>query len=162
MKTESNHLSDFNDIDLLYPSKYLKAADLRDQDVTITIESIEPRHELKGARGSEHKPVFRLKGTDKLLVCNKTNAGTIAELYGRKPADWVGKQITLYPTMVQVGGGTKPAIKFAPPSPRARQSRPSLSPNQNQPRAALARKWCTHESLPGLRRADRQRLRLLH
>jgi hypothetical protein len=117
------------DIDLLYPSRYLKAADLRGQDVTVTIESIEPRHELKGSRGSEYKPVFRLAKTDKLLVCNKTNATIIAALYGRHPREWVGKRITLYSADVRVGPDVKPAI-------RVRERKPVDKPAQGGSDAA--------------------------
>jgi hypothetical protein len=121
MKTTSEtDLTKFDDIDLLYPSMYLKAADLRGRDVTVTIEAIEPRHELKNRTGkSDWKPVLRLAKTDKLLVCNKTNATIISELYGRKPSEWVGKSITLYPTDVQVGREMKPAIRVRTSSPKA-------------------------------------------
>lgn len=37
------------------------------------------------------------------LALNKTNAKTIAGLYGTKTSAWVGKTITLFPTTTQVG-----------------------------------------------------------
>lgn len=37
------------------------------------------------------------------LALNKTNAKTIAGLYGTRTSEWVGKTITLFPTTTQVG-----------------------------------------------------------
>ena len=46
------------------------------------------------------------------LLLNKTNANTIAKLYGNNPKHWVGNLITLYPTTTDVGGATKDAIRI--------------------------------------------------
>jgi hypothetical protein len=45
------------------------------------------------------------------LLLNKTNATTIAQLYGNNPSQWVGKLITLYPTTTSVGGAEKECIR---------------------------------------------------
>lgn len=45
------------------------------------------------------------------LLLNKTNAKTIARLYGNNPAAWTGKMITLYPTTTEVGGNTEDCIR---------------------------------------------------
>jgi len=112
---QNDELERFNHIDLLYPSKYLKAVDLQGKDVTVTIEDIEPRHELAGRSGGkfvkESKPVVKMAGKDKLFVMNKTNARTVADMYGKKPIEWIGKKITLYPTTTQAGGETHECIR---------------------------------------------------
>jgi hypothetical protein len=104
-------LSDYNGVGLLFPSDYLQADDLRGKDVTVTIASIEPRHELKGENNRiEHKPVVTVKNGTKKWVLNKTNAKTIAKKHG-KPMDWIGKQVTLYPTTCTAFGETVDCIR---------------------------------------------------
>ena len=46
------------------------------------------------------------------LLLNKTNAKTIAQLYGKRPSDWVGRWITLYPSTTDVGGETLDCIRI--------------------------------------------------
>lgn len=51
------------------------------------------------------------------LLLNKTNAKTIAQLYGNNPAQWVGKLITLFPSTTSVGGEDKDCIRVRPKVP---------------------------------------------
>lgn len=94
-------LEDFNHFDLLWPSKYLKAGDLRGKEVTVIIDSIEPRHELVGAGNrKDQKPVFWLRTPngrkiEKCLIVNKTNGRRIQAMYGAEITKWVGQAITL-------------------------------------------------------------------
>lgn len=122
----NKQLDKFNHVDLLYPSKYVKAADLRGKDVVVTIDDIEPRHELvsKGNR-KEHKPVVYLRGKEKMWVLNKTNAKTIAGMYGNEVKKWIGKSVTLFPTTVQAGGQTHDCIRVRPEKPNGKQSEPA-------------------------------------
>lgn len=64
------------------------------------------------------------------LALNKTNAKTVAGLYGNKPAGWVGKTITLYPTTTDVGGRTEDCIRIRneDPSKRARKGNGKAAP----------------------------------
>lgn len=59
------------------------------------------------------------------LALNKTNAKTVAGLYGNKPAAWVGRLITLYPTTTDVGGRTEDCIRIRneDPGKRARKGK---------------------------------------
>lgn len=97
-----NSLKEFNHIDLLWPSKYLKAGDLRGKDVTVIIDDIEPRHELMGANGrTDNKPVLWLRTPsgrkiEKAMICNKTNGKRIAAMYGPEITEWIGKPITIH------------------------------------------------------------------
>jgi hypothetical protein len=86
-------------IDLMFPSKYLKAADLQGKDVTLTIETVKGE-DLQMTNGTkEHKYVIAFVGTPKMLVLNKTNAKSIAAALGEKRAvKWAGQRITLFPT----------------------------------------------------------------
>jgi hypothetical protein len=94
-------LKDFSHFDLLFPSKYLKAGDLRGKEVTVVIDDIDPRHELMGAGGrKDTKPLLYLRTPsgrklDKGLVMNKTNGRRILALYGPELTEWIGKPITL-------------------------------------------------------------------
>lgn len=104
--------------ELLFPSKYLKAADLRGREVTLTIERIEVQElALRGTSQKERKGVivFRQKRKDgnvAQLVLNRTNADTIAAMYGSETDDWRGSNVTLYPTRVRFGPKMVDAIRI--------------------------------------------------
>jgi hypothetical protein len=79
-----------------FPSKYLKTADLKGRDVTVTIDAVE-MITLPNDQG--RKLALRFEGKDKQWIVNKTNANTIAKLLNSGVMeDWIGKQITIYPT----------------------------------------------------------------
>jgi hypothetical protein len=92
--------------ELLYPSDYVKAADLGGKDLTVTIDRVEwddiPQ---AGKREKSRKPVVILKSADggkvlgKKLAMGKTIARQIVEVTGEKDAGkWGGKKITLHGT----------------------------------------------------------------
>lgn len=116
------------DYRLLYPTLYLSAADLAGKDVTLTIRAVVVE-ELKTERGPEKKPVVYFVETrakaeqsgdaskEKRLVMNKTNAATIASLYGNEVDDWKGKRITLHTERVSAFKKTQEAIRVRPSVP---------------------------------------------
>jgi hypothetical protein len=115
---------------LLFPSKYLGAADLKGQDVTLVIDHMNiDALQMVGGR-KEAKPVLYFRKPkdntpiDKMLVCNKTNARTIAKLYGKEVEGWAGKKITLYPTTTTCGRNTVDCIRIREQVPGA----PRLDP----------------------------------
>lgn len=57
------------------------------------------------------------------LLLNKTNAKTIAQMYGNNPGQWVGKLITLFPSTTSVGGEEKDCIRVRPKVPSAKRGR---------------------------------------
>lgn len=134
MKPQSNDIRDYNHVDLLFPGKYVKAGELRGRDVTVTIESIEPRHELARTDGTkEYKPILRFAGKEKGMVLNKTNATTIAGLFGPEVSAWIGRSITIYPAHIQAFGKAHVAIRVRDrvptdngPIPEAVQSVPAV------------------------------------
>src|SRR5690606_17042161 len=76
------------------------------------------------------QPVLYLEdrqGREQLpLALNKTNAATIAQLYGNNPHQWGGKTITLYPTTTEVGPTTRECIRVRPYVPgTVKASRPA-------------------------------------
>lgn len=110
---------------LLFPSKYLSSADLKEKDVTVLIDRVE-KGQLRVSGGKSETRVliyFRTaKGValSKSLVANKTNATTIASLHGTKVEAWKGKPITLFPTTCKFGPTTVDCIRI-----RARTGKPT-------------------------------------
>jgi hypothetical protein len=93
--------------ELLFPSKYLTAEDLKGKDVTVTINKV-VREDLAmvapgGKRAIKKGTTVHFEKASKALVINVTNADSIAAMYGTKAEDWVGKKITLYPTTTMFG-----------------------------------------------------------
>lgn len=104
-----------------FPSKYLKAVDLNDQDIVATIKSVIMEN-IGQADDPQEKLVLYFTDQDKGLVCNKTNAGVIAKLYGDDTESWIGKQVTLWPNHdVEFKGEIVSAI-------RIRSRLPAISP----------------------------------
>lgn len=116
------------DFRLLYPNLFISGVELRGKDVTLTIRKVVVET-LKSERGEEKKPVVYFEETrkkaeqdgdvskEKRLVMNKTNAVTIASIYGNEIDNWKGKQITLYATPVAAFGKTSDAIRVRPVAP---------------------------------------------
>lgn len=96
-------------VDTLYPSKYLKAADLPEEGTqsfkieTVKIEEI--------GKNKDEKPVIHFDN-GRSMVCNKTNANTIAKALNSKDTDdWIGKSINLYRAEVEFGGEMVESIR---------------------------------------------------
>lgn len=106
----------------LFPSKWLTAADLEDEDMVVTIKSLET--ESIGQKGDEEdKPVLYFRELAKGLVLNKTNVTTIAKLLGDETNDWYGKKITLFPTQVDFQGKQVDAIRVKSKLPKEKPVR---------------------------------------
>ena len=106
--------------DDVFPSKYLKAADLNGAPLAVTIVSA-PLETLKNPEGKEQtKTVLYLRGTKKLLPLNVTNWDAVADVTGEDDsADWAGHDIELYPAKTQMGGKTVDCIRIrAPEQPK--------------------------------------------
>ena len=108
--------------DLLYPSKYIKCADLNGKDVTKTIKKVAIDTLVRQGGAKEKKPVIWFSDTEKILVMNRTNCKSIIAMYGKETDNWIGRKITLYPTKAMFGADevdcvrvrvTKPETKAA-------------------------------------------------
>src|SRR6185312_16828420 len=84
------------DFDLLYPGRFLKAADFRGKDVTLTIKSVRIE-KLVGEKGEKVKGIVAFEERPKELVLNRTNGLCIKAMFGRETDGWVGKKVTLWP-----------------------------------------------------------------
>ena len=109
-------------INEVFPSKYLKAADLQGRQVTVKIRSAEQE-----TIGDDRKLVVYFEGKEKGVVCNKTNANNIAALYGPDTDDWAGNEITLFEAMVDFQGKTVPSIRVRAPVRGKAQAAPKVT-----------------------------------
>lgn len=97
----------------VFPSNYLKSEDLQDRDVPVVIASAEVE-----MLGNERKLVLAFQGKKKTMICNKTNAGRIAFLYGDDTDAWIGKEIVLTSEFVEFQGKTVKGLRVKPPQKR--------------------------------------------
>jgi len=108
----------------MFDSDYLGAWDLMGKDVTVTISEVKGG-KVKNQTGKEaRKPIVMFKGKAKGLLCNKTNAKTIAAMYGSDVSKWVNRRITLYPTTTTFGSQEMECIRVRPSQPRGADSPP--------------------------------------
>jgi hypothetical protein len=115
----------------IFPSKYVKAADLQGRTVTLTIKELRVEEMLNHSNEKERKPVLHFERATKGLVLNRTNAMIIAALYGDESDDWTGKRISIYPTRVKAFGTMQDAIRVreeVPAQPVQRASVPVEEP----------------------------------
>ncbi len=92
-------------VDLMFPSRYLKAADLQEKPMSLTISQVF-RDRVRMTNGSiTQKYILRFKETEKELILNKTNAKSIAKLLREpKAVNWAGSTIVLKPTTCEAFG----------------------------------------------------------
>lgn len=94
--------------------------DLGDEDCVVTIKTVRPG-EVGGQQGRKksRKPILTFAEFGVPMVCNVTNAKTIASLHGTDPHAWVGKRIVLYATTTNgVNGEVVDCIRVRPTVPR--------------------------------------------
>jgi hypothetical protein len=102
----------------VFPSRWLKAADLSPDLETVTMRKVAMK-EVGEER--ERKPVMTFDEIDKELVLNITNWNSIAELTGEDDSDaWPGFKIKLVRTKVQYGAKTVDAIRVESADPPKR------------------------------------------
>jgi len=92
-------------VDLMFPSRYLKAADFEGKPVALTISEV-IRDKVQMATGQKaEKYILRFKETEKELILNKTNAKAVAKiLHEPKAVNWTGERIILKPTTCEAFG----------------------------------------------------------
>jgi len=103
--------------DEVFPSKYLKASDLKGKPRTVIIDSA--RYEtLKSLDGKEtQKIVLYFENVPKSLPLNATNFDAVCDATGFPDTeDWPGQRIELYPTKTTMGGKTTDCIRIRRPS----------------------------------------------
>lgn len=120
--------------DDVFPSRFLRAADLRGKPIAVKIERA-PIETLKGPDGKEDtKTVLYFAGTKKCLPLNRTNWDSVADITSEDDSDrWAGRQIELFPTTTEMKGKTVDCIRVRPPAqgelpkPKPPAPKPSLA-----------------------------------
>ncbi len=91
-----------------YPSKRIRATDLKGQTHVVTID----RYAFEDMGGGDGmKPVLYFRNREKGLVLNKTNGVAIGVIHGEDMDAWAGKPIELYPDTVPFQGQIVPCVR---------------------------------------------------
>jgi len=105
-----------------YQSPWLKAEDLQGRPVTVTIDRavVEDIRQRDGTK--EPRVVVAFRGKTKRLICNKTQAMTLADIAKTEEfTRWSGLTVVLTPGRTQSGQATifirRPAAQGEPSSP---------------------------------------------
>ena len=101
-------------INTVFDSDYLKAADLEDKPHLATITKVD----LETMRDNTQKLLVSFKEWEKGLLLNVTNANNIAAFCGPETDDWIGKQIVLFTAWVDFQGKSVEAIRVRAPKPQ--------------------------------------------
>jgi hypothetical protein len=84
------------DYEELFPGRFVKAADLKGREVTLTIASVRAEK-----IDDKMKAVMSFEGAGKELVLNRTNAEAVKLMFGREVNSWCGRQLTIYPATIK-------------------------------------------------------------
>jgi hypothetical protein len=95
-------------VDEMFPSNFLKAADLPRAGKTLTIDAVEQEK-----LGEDKKWVLYFIGETKGLVLNVTNAKMIASTYGKRVTEWSGHKVHLRREKVPFKGDIVDAIRVS-------------------------------------------------
>lgn len=98
------------ELDDTYQGNSIKAADLKGQEHTVVIADVTKKDFDNGS-----KWVLSFQGRKKTLVLNSTNAKRIAFTHGRNSDGWLGKEIVLYPEVVDFKGEPTLAVRVKVP-----------------------------------------------
>ena len=99
------------DINSLFPSKYLQAADA-ETPLHLTIFKVS-QETMKQRDGSDAlKPVIWFREQTKGMVLNRTNAKFLSDLYGKDYDNWMNQRVTLGVERITAFGETQDALRF--------------------------------------------------
>ena len=93
----------------IYRSAYMKAEDLSGRTAKHTISGCTAEKV-----GDDERLVLSFSENDRPLVLNKTNANSLAELYGPETSEWEGKAIKLVPSTTSYQGQMVKCIRISP------------------------------------------------
>lgn len=97
----------------VFPSAYLKADEIPEEGMVLTISEVEIKELGQGA-DKQVKPVITFEEVEKQLVCNKTNCNTLVKLTGSDDTDdWAGHKVRLIAMEVQFGGDLVNSIRIS-------------------------------------------------
>lgn len=141
-----------SDYRTMFDSKYLGAWDLpAGKDVTVTIVSVAAETVRNAANKEARKPVLMFQGKNKGLLLNKTNAKTVAAMYGTDTTKWAQKRISLYATTTMMGPERVDCIRVRPsvPSAKTASAPPDAGPTPEEIAAIKAAEMAEAAREPG-------------
>lgn len=99
------------DFELLYPSRYVKAADLMGKEITKTIKAVK-LEELEGVDGTKKaKVIVYFADSQKMWVVPRTCGEALRLMFGRETDKWAGKRVTLFSKKVDSFGEEVDAVR---------------------------------------------------
>lgn len=104
-----------------FPSKFLKAHELKGKTPTVTIDRVEFEQVRSRTGKIDTKPVVYFRGKEKAMLFNKTNARSVTQI--AKSAiteDWTGVAIVLYATTDTFGTERHDVIRIKAPTAASR------------------------------------------
>jgi hypothetical protein len=105
--------------DDLFPSKYLKAADLKGRPLVVEIAEAPTETFKTGGGGEDRKTVLHFHGGRvKPLPLNMTNWDAVADIAGDDTDRWPGTQIEVFPTTTEMKGKIVDCIRIRPTAQR--------------------------------------------
>jgi hypothetical protein len=117
-----------------FPSRYLKASDIpldeegNSTTLVLTIKDVKVETLGQGP-DAQQKPVLYFHQTDKGLVCNKTNAKALTELFRTDDTDdWIGKKVGLFVADVQFKDEMVESIRIKKKAPTGPPSTMPIGP----------------------------------
>ena len=127
----------------VYSSDLLKAADLQNMEHTVVIATVEIKDYDDGK-----KLLLTFQQRKKAMVLNKTNARRIATMHGDETDNWIGREIVLYPDLVDMQGKTVEAIRVRAPLKRPPAQNASQQTVEKRPSYELST-GTKHPNAPG-------------
>lgn len=90
----------------VYQSRWLKAEDLHGKSVRVKIANVEVESVRQRDGDVTPKIAVSFVGARKVLLCNATQARTLAGLFGDNTDDWIEKEISIGPERLANGKET--------------------------------------------------------
>ena len=101
-----------------YPSKYLKAADLGDGNITGTITAYKVEVVGQGSNQEDRLVLEFRESVPKPLVMNRTNCEAVEKLAGTDDTEqWIGRKVVLYAAETTFQGKVVPCVRIKAPKP---------------------------------------------
>lgn len=117
----------------MFPGRYLKADDVADGELVLTITDIREEFIGNGA-DREKKWTAGFHETSKRLVLNKTRASSLVKMFGDNTDDWLGRVVICYAATTSYGGEEVAALRLRAPTPAGpRPQAPAPPPTRTPP-----------------------------
>jgi hypothetical protein len=124
------------DLDQLYGSKFLSAADVGDKKIRTRIAKIRKEMLQQQSGQPRGKLVIYFTTLEKGMVLNATNKNLLVEKLGKNPADWIGTDVGILTENTTFAGKPTKGLRLHVLSPPKAGSNGGTGPNPPKPVAA--------------------------